>query len=58
MPPVELLTLSVAEVVDVLPAESVARAVSVWLPLLTPALFHDQDHEFVPLAAVQLPPST
>jgi hypothetical protein len=50
-------TLTVLEVVPMLPAASTARTARECCPLLTPLVLHDHDQEAVPAAEVQAPPS-
>jgi hypothetical protein len=53
-----LLTLTVTDLLTVLPAASAARAVRVCAPFETVAEFHPSDHDVVPEAALHAPPST
>lgn len=54
----ELLTVKLRLAEEVLPDESVARAVRVCVPFADPAVFHDQDQLVVPETACHAPPST
>jgi hypothetical protein len=55
---VVLLTVTETPADRTLPDVSVARAVSVCEPLARPVVSHDHDHDAVPVAVCQAPPST
>jgi hypothetical protein len=51
-------TVTVRDVVAVLPLLSVLRAVRVWVPLTAPVVLQVHDHDAVPVAVCQVPVST
>src|SRR4051812_6063585 len=54
---VALATLTLTDAVLVAPVVSVARAVIVWAPSATAAVFHEYDQLVVPVAATYAAPS-